>query len=152
MSNNNRLHQTEDFALGYNCITDLEKKHPEMLMDFGILKLSKDMVFQDDRPNLERVYLLIYGKVEVTYDGETVSAERRSYLNENIWCINVPKGGSLSVKGLAEDSEIAVMRTENDKIFPPVVRCLPKDCYWQTSHHDGDCSCRWLRLLREPSW
>ena len=123
---NNRLHQTEDFAFGYNSITDLAKKNPEMMMDFGILKLSKNMYFEDDRSNLERVYLLIYGNVEVEYDGAHVVAERESYLNNNIWCINVPKGVKLSVRGLAEDSEIAVMRTENNKIFEPAIRCGEK--------------------------
>lgn len=32
----------------------------------------------------------------------------------------------LTVKGIADDSEIAVMRTENDKIFEPVIRCGDK--------------------------
>lgn len=119
----NRLHRTEDFAFGYNAITDLYGEHKEMLMDYGVLKLNEGMYFEDPRTELERVYLLMYGKVEVEYDGTKVVAERGSYLNENIWCINVPKGVKLAVKGLAEDSEIAVMRTENDKQFAPVVRC-----------------------------
>lgn len=123
MSNSNRLHPAEDFVFGYNAITDLREKHQEMRMDFGILKLNKDMVFEDGHPDLERVYLLIYGKVEIEYDGNKVVAERGSYLNENIWCINTPQGVKLTVKGLAADSEIAVMRTENDKKFEPVVRC-----------------------------
>lgn len=123
MSNSNRLHPAEDFVFGYNAITDLRQKHQEMRMDFGILKLNEGMVFEDDHPELERVYLLIYGKVEIEYDGNKVVAERGSYLNENIWCINTPQGVKLTVKGLAADSEIAVMRTENDKKFEPVVRC-----------------------------
>lgn len=123
MSNSNRLHPAEDFVFGYNAITDLRQKHQEMRMDFGILKLNENMVFEDDHPELERVYLLIYGKVEIEYDGNKVVAERGSYLNENIWCINTPQGVKLTVKGLAADSEIAVMRTENDKKFEPVVRC-----------------------------
>lgn len=123
MSNSNRLHPAEDFVFGYNAITDLRQKHQEMKMDFGILKLNENMVFEDDHPELERVYLLIYGKVEIEYDGNKVVAERGSYLNENIWCINTPQGVKLTVKGLAADSEIAVMRTENDKKFEPVVRC-----------------------------
>ena len=123
MSNSNRLRHEGEFSLGYNCITDLKDKHPEMMMDFGILKLNENMIFEDDRPELERVYLLIYGNVEVEYDDNKVVAKRDSYLNDNIWCINVPKGVKLTVKGLSQDSEIAVMRTENDKQFVPVVRC-----------------------------
>lgn len=122
----NRIQQSGAFAPGYNVITDLRAKHTEMLMDFGILKLSEGMSFTDDRPELERVYLLIYGKVEVEYDGCRVVAERGSCFDENIWCINLPKGVQLTVRGLTADSEIAVMRTENDKSFTPVVRCDDK--------------------------
>ena len=122
----NRIQQSGAFAPGYNVITDLRAKHTEMLMDFGILKLSEGMSFTDDRPELERVYLLIYGKVEVEYDDCRVVAERGSCFDENIWCINVPKGVQLTVRGLTADSEIAVMRTENDKSFTPVVRCDDK--------------------------
>lgn len=119
----NRIQQTEDFAFGYNTITELDGIHQEMMMDFGILKLNEGLAFEDNRTDLERVYLLMYGKVEVTYDDKTVIAARESYLDDNLWCINVPKGVKLSVVGLAEDSEIVVMRTENDKQFEPTVRC-----------------------------
>lgn len=121
-----RLQQTEDFAWGYNSIIELDGKHSEMLMDYGILKLNAGMKFQDDRNDLERVYLLIYGKAEFEYDDKKVVAERVSYLNDNTWCINVPKGVELKVSGIAEDSEIAVMRTENEKEFETVVRCGDK--------------------------
>lgn len=45
----NRIQQSGAFAPGYNVITDLRAKHTEMLMDFGILKLSEGMSFTDDR-------------------------------------------------------------------------------------------------------
>ena len=42
-----RIHQQEPFSTGYHPITQLDGKHKEMLMDFGILKLSADMEFED---------------------------------------------------------------------------------------------------------
>lgn len=68
-----RIHQQEPFSTGYHPITQLDGKHKEMLMDFGILKLSADMEFEDDKP-LERVFVLLYGEIEIEFNGETVRA------------------------------------------------------------------------------
>lgn len=119
-----RLRQEKDeFEFGYTMITECDGLHSEMMMDFGVLKLDSTMSYTDERTHLERVYLVMYGEVEFTYGDETVVAKRDSYLNENIWCLNVPQGVPVSIKGIADDTEIAIMRTENETIFPAVVRC-----------------------------
>lgn len=119
-----RLQQEkEEFEFGYTVITEYDGIHSEMMMDYGVLKLNKGMDFKEERTHLERVYLLMYGEVEITYGDKTIVAKRESYLNDNIWCINVAKDVPVSIKGLCEDSELAVMRTENDKTFPSVIRC-----------------------------
>lgn len=57
-----RLHQGKPFEAGYQAITELDGKHSEMLMDFGILKLTAGMEFTDEKP-LERVFVLLYGEI-----------------------------------------------------------------------------------------
>ena len=64
-----RLHQKEPFTAGYQSITELGGKHSEMLMDFGILKLTAGMEFTDEKP-LERVFVLLYGEIEVEFGGK----------------------------------------------------------------------------------
>ncbi len=119
-----RLRQENtEFNIGYNTITQCDGIHSEMMMDFGVLKLTTDGAYTDDRTHLERVYLLMYGEVEITYGDKTIVAKRGSYLNDNIWCLNVPQGVAVSIKGIAEDSEVAIMRTENETIFPATIRC-----------------------------
>lgn len=119
-----RLRQENtEFNLGYNTITQCDGIHSEMMMDFGVLKMNTGLTYTDDRTHLERVYLLMYGEVEITYGAQTIVAKRGSYLNDNIWCLNVPQGVAVSIKGIAEDSEVAIMRTENETIFPATIRC-----------------------------
>ncbi|MGN1008731.1 MAG: 5-deoxy-glucuronate isomerase [Butyricicoccus sp.] len=116
-----RLHQTEPFAAGYQAITELDGKHSDMLMDFGILKLTPGMSFSDDKP-LERIFVLLYGEIDVEYDGQIVHAVRPTYTNDTIWSINLPRDVSITVRGVAADSEVAVIRTANERIFPPTIR------------------------------
>ena len=40
-------------------------------MDFSILKISADMEFEDNLP-LERVFVLLYGEIEVEFNGKIV--------------------------------------------------------------------------------
>lgn len=116
-----KIRQTKPFQPGYTAITALDGAHSEMLMDFGILRLTKNMTFCDEKP-LERVFVLLYGEIELTIDGKTVTGKRGSYTNETIWSANLPKGAAATIRGVAENSEIAVVRTENGRQFAPVLR------------------------------
>lgn len=112
-----KIAQVGDFAEGYNSITEIDGKHKDMLMDFGIVELKEGDVFSDCR-ELERVIVLLSGKIEVTWQGESIVAQRDNCFDENLWCINLPKGVAVTVLGVAKQTEIAVVRTENEKIFP----------------------------------
>ncbi len=111
-----RLQQKEPFKNGYNSITELKGKHDDMLMDFGILELGKDESYVDENP-LEKVIILLSGEVEVTWGEEKVTVNRDNCFDDNLWCINLDKNTSVRVKGIAENSELSVVRTENDKSF-----------------------------------
>lgn len=111
-----RIQQKTPFEIGYNSITNLQGEHSDMMMDFGILKLEKGTVFQDDT-TLERVFVLLSGKIRVSWDGKTVEAERDNCFDENLWCLNLSKADSVTIEGLSEDSEVAVIRTENHREF-----------------------------------
>lgn len=116
-----KIQQPQDFPLGYTCITAIDGKQSQYLMDFGILRMNEGMEFSDDKA-LEKVYVLLYGEIEVEYDGKVVKGTRATYTNDTIWSINLPKNVSAKIRGVGADSQIAVVRTENDKEFAPVVR------------------------------
>ena len=88
-----KIHQQEPFSIGYHPITELSGKYSEMMMDFGILKLSADMEFEDSLP-LERVFVLLYGEIEVEFNGKIVKGTRLTYTNDTI-CVVLQKRAKL---------------------------------------------------------
>lgn len=115
-----RIHRNEPFQSGYNMITEAGGVHSEMMMDYGVLKLSAGQTFRDDTA-MEKVYVLIQGEVEITCADRTYHFCRKSFLDDDFVLIDVPAGKGLGVTGAAADSEMAVIRTENSRDFPPTV-------------------------------
>lgn len=140
-----RIKQEKAFSLGYNEITTLDGEHKDMMMDFGILKLSAGLEFKDEYP-LERIYLLLYGKIEVSWLDQQVTVSRESFLDDDLWCLNVPKGVPVRIVGIGEDSEVAVIRTENEQVFEPTVRC--KDAIVNEVRGKGSMNEAGTRIVR----
>ncbi len=109
------IRQVSGFKQGYNEITASGRIYPQMLMDFGILKLGEGDTFRDDS-KYEKAYLLISGEIRITWGKESCIIRRRSCFDENPWCLHVCRNMPLEVEAFQE-SEIAVIRTENEKIF-----------------------------------
>jgi len=117
-----RIKHDAPFAPGYNPITSLNGEHQDMMMDFGILKLSAGLAYQDEFP-LERIFVLLYGKINVVFEDRHETVTRESFLDDNLWCLDVPQGVAVKIVGIDADSEIAVIRTENERHFEPAIRC-----------------------------
>jgi 5-deoxy-glucuronate isomerase len=120
------LKHKKPFNNGYNGITDMVKKYPEMLMDFGILKLDSGDEFVDKHKK-ERAFLLLSGAVEFEWDDGKVKAERKSCFDEPPTVLHVPSGVSVKIRGRKPGAEITVHRTVNGQAFPSVL-FLPEDC------------------------
>lgn len=140
-----KISQQQEFKQGYTEITALDGAHSEMLMDFGILRLDAGMEFTDERP-LERVFVLLYGEVEISFGGQTVRGARPTYTNDTIWCVNLPRGMHATVRGVAADSQVCVIRTENERDFAPAVRC--GDSVVQETRGEGFMNEAGTRIVR----
>lgn len=113
------IKQEGKFGEGYTPISEIDGKHSEMLMDFGILNISagKTEINNDSK---ERAYLLMSGKIVFEWAGKRYEAERRSLLEENPTVLQLPK--DMEVKITAEsDAELAVQKALNDNSFEPVL-------------------------------
>jgi len=97
-----------------------------MLMDFGILRLAKGQKEMDNEDK-ERAYLLVKGEVVFEWQGNIVRATRKSCFDENPWCLHVPAGIEVSIKGMSEDSELTVHKTDNERAFEAKFY-MPDDC------------------------
>ncbi len=116
-----KLKAKGQFQPGYNMITEYNGHCKEMMMDFGILKMSKGTT-HDDNTELEKIYLLLYGEVEIEWENQKRVLKRGSFLDDDFIALNVNKTVAIKVTGISNDAEIAVIRTENDTNFESVVR------------------------------
>ncbi len=110
------IRQKVPFGEGYTAITELDGKHREMLMDFGILKIKKGDIFQSDESK-ERAFLLVEGEVVFEWEGNRVEARRISCFDENPWVLHLPENVKVSIRSLKEGTELAVQKTLNKKSF-----------------------------------
>ena len=121
-----RIRQKKQFEYGYNSITEMDGKHAEMLMDFGILRLSKGQKTTSATPK-ERAFLLISGEAEFEWEGHTVVAQRSSCFYEGPWCLHVPSNLPVNITCLKGDTEISVQQTTNNQSFEAKL-FTPEDC------------------------
>ncbi|MDD2533548.1 MAG: 5-deoxy-glucuronate isomerase [Eubacteriales bacterium] len=134
-----KIHQNQPFPIGYQAITSLDGQNSDLLMDFGILTSTRDHVFEDSTP-LERVFILLHGEVEVDWPDQKQIVSRASCFDDNLWCLNVPAGILVRIIGLVDESELAVIRTENENMFEPTVRsgaAIIKETRGQGSMNDA---------------
>ena len=108
--------KSKEFKNGYNSITELDGKNNDMLLDFGILMLKKNDIYESNK-NLERAYLLISGKVNFIYDDTNYEASRYSCFDEEPIVLHVSKDKKVIIKAI-EDCEICIERCKNDNDFP----------------------------------
>jgi len=113
-----KIRGKKEFNSGYNGI--VEECSGPMLMDFGILKIGCNQT-HEDREQKERVFLLLYGEAIFEWEDKKVRAARKNFLDDDVWCLNIPEGVELKITGAAEDTEISVHKTFNKKYFPPAV-------------------------------
>ena len=111
-----RLRQDNAFEYGYNSITEMNGKHSEMLMDFGILKLKKGMT-EESSEDLERAYLLISGSVTFQWEDNTQEVSRINCFDVDPYCLHVPSGVTVKMTCNEDDTEISVQKTNNKKTF-----------------------------------
>ncbi len=121
-----KIQNKEGFKQGYNSITEMDGKDKDIMMDFGILKLSSGATYSDNAQK-EKAILLLYGEVELEWEGQKAVVKRGSFIDDNPWTLNVPSQTTVRITGVSEDSELAVMRTENEKFFESKLY-TDKDC------------------------
>ncbi len=110
------LKNTGSFRHGYTAVTGVAGPYPEILMDFGILKLRRGAK-EISRASLERAYLLMAGEVELQWEGGVSRIARSSVFDEAPSCLHLPGGAEVSVTALSEEAELAYQATENPAHF-----------------------------------
>lgn len=121
-----RIRQQNQFEYGYNSITEMDGKHSDMLMDFGLLRLDAGQEIVD-RDSKERAFVLVTGEVEFEWENSKVVAKRASCFDEGPFCLHVPADVSVRISSFKRSTELSVHKTANGKGFAAKL-FTPKDC------------------------
>ena len=111
-----QIKQPRGFPQGYTPITAITGAHPDMLLDFGILKLAGGGRHASGA-GLERAYLLLGGEVQVQWEGGSRRIARRSLFDEPPWCLHLPAGGAATLTAGEGGAELACQATANPRPF-----------------------------------
>jgi len=108
------------FTDGYYTLAEEGGLNSDMLMDFGLLRLAQGQAYECSREK-ERAYLLMNGKVRLSWDGAAGSGsetcERWNLLDEQPFALHVPSAYTVRIEALSDDVEIAVQRVTNPRQF-----------------------------------
>lgn len=95
------------------------KKNKEMDMDIRIYTLNDEtMEFMDEEK--ETAILLLEGKIEFIWNGESVKGSRRNVFDDMPFCLHVPAKTKVVCKTEGR-TQFLVQKTENRKDFKPVL-------------------------------
>jgi 5-deoxy-glucuronate isomerase len=118
-----KIQNEHEFPIGY---TEIGADHPETLMDFGILRLKAGQ-FYTSEPGKERAFILLRGKVELSWDGKMQTVSRDSLFDQSPWCLSLPSGVGANVTALDDEAEVSVHATQNLRSFSPHLY-TPEEC------------------------
>lgn len=94
-------------------------------MDFDIVRLAPDETLAETDPK-ETVWVLLAGGAELEFGGHRASVQRTSLFEEPPSALHLGPDTPCTLHALASGAEFAVVRTTNDRFFPPRL-FLPAD-------------------------
>jgi 5-deoxy-glucuronate isomerase len=108
--------QERGFPAGYTPLSEVGGRHPEMGMDFGILRLQPGRKHVLE-PGRERACLLLGGEVDLQWEGGTATASRRNVFDDEPWCLHVPATGRVTITARSA-AEVSLHGADNPRSFP----------------------------------
>lgn len=98
----------------------------DMMMKVTVyrMKAGEERAFLREKE--EMAVLLVTGDVTFSWNGQTKTGHRDSFIEEGPYCLHTPKGVAVTVRANF-DSEVLVQTTENLRNFDPVFY-RPEDC------------------------
>ena len=98
----------------------------DMMMNITVYRMKAGEERAFHREKEEMAVLLVTGDVTFSWNGQTKTGHRDSFIEEGPYCLHTPKGVAVTVRANI-DSEVLVQTTENLRNFDPVFY-RPEDC------------------------
>jgi 5-deoxy-glucuronate isomerase len=105
------------FQNGYNTIIDADSSGKAIRMDFGVLRLDENHIFENDESK-ERAFLLLQGKVIFEWEDKKMMVERGDFFVSPPSCLHVSSQVPIRIVALSNPCELTVHKTINERNFP----------------------------------
>ena len=106
----------KEVARGYNAYLTMGENDHLTGMDVGLLVMEPGDEYAFDEPEKEIAVDLLQGKVELTWDGRTETADRPDTFHYDAFCLHVCRGTKVGVRAVSH-AEMYVQMTDNDRAF-----------------------------------
>ena len=115
-----------EFENGVKVLSTAGDAVNDMMMNITVyrMKAGEERAFLREKE--EMAVLLVTGDVTFSWNGQTKTGHRDSFIEEGPYCLHTPKGVAVTVRANF-DSEVLVQTTENLRNFDPVFY-RPEDC------------------------
>ena len=104
---------------GLKTVCEMDGKHSDMLMNIYVKRFKENETYEVYNEDCETAFLILYGDVDISWDGRTEKMVRENPFIKSSYCLHVPKCMKVSIKARKE-TEILIQQTDNDIVFSPV--------------------------------
>ena len=101
---------------GYKQIIPLRDGDISGMLEFGLVFLRPGERYENALP-FERIYLLMRGTAEFSWDGGSARAERVSSVLDLPSSLHAPAGANVVITAVEKETELAVFMVKNDTAF-----------------------------------
>lgn len=101
---------------GYNAYLTMGVNDHETGMDVGLLVMEAGDEYSFDESEKELAIDLLQGKVEMSWNGQTMECDRPDTFRYDAYCLHVCKGTKVVVKALSH-AELYIQLTDNEREF-----------------------------------
>ena len=101
---------------GLKWLAEMNGAHADMLMDFGVYRMKKGDVYEEDTA-LEKAVLLVYGEVKFEWAEKTHTEFRDNCFDVPPTALHADRATAIRVTCLSEEAELNIMRTDNEREF-----------------------------------
>lgn len=104
---------------GLKTVCEMNGKHSDMLMNIYVKRFKENEIYEVYNEDCETAFLILYGDVDISWDGRTEKMVRENPFIKSSYCLHVPKCMKVSIKA-DKETEILIQQTDNDIVFSPV--------------------------------
>ncbi len=105
-----------EHPFGLKWLARMDGAHADMLMDFGVYRMKKGDVWEEDA-KLEKAALLVYGEVKFEWDGKEHTESRENCFDVPPTAIHADLATRVKITCLSDEAELNILRTDNERAF-----------------------------------